>query len=42
MDKDINNIGGSIRDAVDDAVSRGDFSGLNEALQKTVGRSRTS
>ena len=36
MDKDINNIGGSIRDAVDDAVSRGDFSGLNEALQKTV------
>lgn len=36
MDKDINNIGGSIRDAVDDAVNRGDFSGLNEALQKTV------
>lgn len=34
--KDINGIGSEIRDAVDDAVNRGDFTGLNEALKKTV------
>ncbi len=34
--KDINGIGSGIKDAVDDAVNRGDFSGLNEAIQKTV------
>lgn len=33
---DINGIGSGIRDAVDDAVNRGDFTGLNEALKKTV------
>ena len=33
---DINGIGSGIRDAVDDAVNRGDFSGLNDAIQKTV------
>lgn len=34
--KDINGIGSGIMDAVDDAVNRGDFSGLNDAIQKAV------
>ena len=34
--KDIYGIGSDIKDAVDDAVKSGDFSGLNDALKKTV------
>ena len=34
--RDINGIGSGIMNAVDDAVNRGDFSGLNDAIQKTV------
>ena len=34
--KEINGIGSGIMDAVDDAVNRGDFSGLSDAIRKTV------
>ena len=34
--KEINGIASGIRDAVDDAVNRGDFSGLSDAIRKTV------
>ncbi len=33
---DINGIGSSIMDAVEDAINRGDFTGLNEAIRQTV------